>query len=225
MNILIIEDDELTAEFIRRVLTAENHYVTVCADGEAGFTKAKQKKYDAIILDLSLPKKDGLSVCRDLRHLAIMTPLLILSSYADEATKIAGLDTGADDYLTKPFNYKELTARLRSITRRPSLIIQSKLSVDDLVLEPETRTVTRGSLTIQLRPKEYELLEFMMRNPNIVLPKHLLLHKVWQIRSEAASNRLEVYIRHLREKIDKPFKTKLIRTVHGVGYRLDGTPS
>lgn len=220
MNVLVVEDDELTADFVKKVLVAESHYVVLCNDGIDAFEKAKLKKYDVIILDISLPRKDGLSICSDLRRLGITTPVLILSSYADEQTKVNGLDAGADDYLTKPFGYKELTARLRSITRRPSIVVQSNLCVADLLLNPATRSVTRAGNLLKLRPKEYELLEFMMRNPEIVLPKHLLLNKVWQIRSEAASNRLEVNIKHLREKVDKPFSRKLIQTVHGVGYRL-----
>ena len=221
MNILVVEDDELTAEFIKRVLAREHHFVQVCHDGSVGFKKAQSHSYDVVILDISLPGKDGISICRELRRLLVSTPILMLSSYADEQTKITCLDAGADDYMTKPFGYKELLARLRSVGRRPSLVIQSALQMEDVVLNPESHAVTRAGVLLQLRPKEYDLLEFMMRNPNTVLPKHLLLNKVWQIRSESASNRLEVYIRHLREKIDKPFKRKLIKTVHGIGYRFD----
>jgi DNA-binding response OmpR family regulator len=221
MNILVVEDDELTAEFIKRVLTREHHFVQTCHDGIAGFKKAQSHSYDALILDISLPGKDGIAICRELRRLVVNTPILMLSSYADEQTKITCLDAGADDYMTKPFGYKELLARLRSITRRPSVVVQSALALEDVVLDPESHGVSRGGVVLHLRPKEYDLLEFMMRNPNTVLPKHLLLNKVWQIRSESASNRLEVYIRHLREKIDKPFKRKLIKTVHGIGYRFD----
>lgn len=221
MNILVVEDDELTAEFIKHVLIKEHHYVRVCSDGIEGFKNAQSQKYDVILLDISLPNKDGLTICRDLRRLRVATPILILSSYADEQTKVNCLDAGADDYMTKPFGYKELLARFRSITRRPSLVIQSSLQAEDIVLNPESHGVSRGGVELHLRPKEYDLLEFMMRNPNTVLPKHVLLNKVWQIRSESASNRLEVYIRHLREKIDKPFKRKLIKTVHGIGYKFD----
>lgn len=221
MNILIIEDDELTAEFIKRVLTKEHHFVQVSHDGLEGFKKAQTHSYDALILDISLPGKDGMAICRELRRLMISTPILMLSSYADEQTKISCLDAGADDYMTKPFGYKELLARLRSISRRPSAVVQSALHIEDIILDPESHGVSRAGVPLHLRPKEYDLLEFMMRNPNTVLPKHLLLNKVWQIRSESASNRLEVYIRHLREKIDKPYKRKLIKTVHGIGYRFD----
>ncbi len=140
--------------------------------------------------------------------------------YAHEQARIEGLDAGADDYLAKPFSYRELTARLRAVTRRPSMVLQSDLEIGSLKLNPETREVTRSGKKIELRPKEYELLEFMMRNPDIALPRHLLLNNIWHIRSEASSNRLEVCIRHLRRKVDSPFPKKLIQTVHGIGYKL-----
>lgn len=220
MNILLVEDDNLMAEFVKRVLKSENHFVSVAYDGIQGFKKAQASSYDAIILDVLLPSKDGLSICRDLRRLKIMTPILFLTSQYDEKSRVDGLDAGADDYLVKPFSYKELSARLRAITRRPSVVIQSSLVVGDLTLNPEGHSVTRQGRALSLRPKEYDLLEYMMRNPGIALPKHVLLRNVWKIRSESASNRLEVYIRHLRQKVDHPFKRKLIHTVRGVGYKI-----
>lgn len=220
VNILIVEDDELTAEFIKRVLEKDKHFVRVINDGEKGFNKAKTFTFDAIILDILLPSKDGLSICRDLRRLKLGTPILILSSHSDESTKVSGLDAGADDYLVKPFNHRELLARLRAITRRPSIVSQSSLNIGGLTLNPESREVTREGKLLKLRPKEYELLEYMMRNPDVALPRYLLLSKVWQIRSEATSNRLEVYIRSLRQKVDHPFNKNSIQTVRGIGYKF-----
>jgi len=220
VNILIVEDDVLLAEFTKRVLKGEHNYVKVVNDGQDGFEKAQSDYFDAMVLDILLPRKDGLSICSDLRRLKVSTPILILSSQADERSRIAGLDAGADDYLVKPFSHAELTARLRAITRRPSVVAQSALKVGDLTLNPESHDVVRGDKLLDLRPKEYELLEYMMRNPDVALHKHALLSKVWHVRSGAASNRLEVYIRQLRQKVDEPFKQKLIHTVRGVGYKI-----
>lgn len=221
MNILIIEDDTLLAEFTKRSLRLQNHHVSVVHDGSSGFKRAQSGSYDAIILDVLLPGKDGVSICSDLRRMKVETPIMMLSSKTSEESRITGLDAGADDYMIKPFSRNELSARLRAITRRPSVVAQSSLSVFDLTLDPITHTVTRAGQDIHLRPKEYELLEFMMRNQGVALQKHLLLRKVWHIYSKAASNRLEVYIRQLRQKVDQPFSVQLIHTVRGVGYKLD----
>lgn len=220
MNILVVEDDELVAEFIKRALKQQNHYAVSVGDGLEGFKKAQSAEFDAIILDVVLPMKDGLSICRDLRRLKVSTPILILSAQVDEDSRIAGLDAGADDYLVKPFSYRELHARLRAITRRPSSVVQSRLKAGNLALDPDSREVTRNGLRIELRPKEYELLEYMMRNPNTAIPKRVLLSRVWGINSDATSNRLEVYIRHLRGKIGDESKKGLITTVRNVGYKL-----
>lgn len=224
MNILIIEDDTLLAEFTKRSLRAQNHHVSVVHDGSSGFKRAQSGAYDAIILDILLPGKDGLSICNELRRMKVETPIMILSSKTSEESRITGLDAGADDYMVKPFSRNELSARLRAITRRPSTVVQSNLQVGDLILDPVTRRVTRAGTVIGLRPKEFELLEYMMRNQGIALQKHVLLSKVWHIYSKAASNRLEVYIRQLRQKIDQPYESKLIHTVRGVGYTLDVKP-
>jgi DNA-binding response OmpR family regulator len=221
MNILVIEDDDLTADFIKRALKQDGHYVRIAYDGLDGFNKAlKSSTTDAIILDIVLPNKDGLSICKDLRRNKITTPILMLSSHAHEQARVDGLDAGADDYLVKPFSYKELAARLRAITRRPSIVLQSQLAVGNLRLNPETREVYKNEVKIELRPKEFALLEYMMRNPDIVLPRHQLLNNVWHIRSEASSNRLEVYIRHLRQKIDSDPDSHTIQTIHSIGYKL-----
>lgn len=220
MNILLIEDDKLLSEFIKKVLQNDGHFVQVESDGEKGFHSAQKKQYDVIILDIMLPHKDGISICAELRRQKIATPILILSAQTEEDYRVRGLDIGADDYLTKPFSHKELLARIRAITRRPSAVLQSELVVGDLSLSPDGHRVERAGKAIELSPKEYQLLEFLMRNQDTALPKHLILNKVWQIRSTAASNRLEVHVRHLREKVDKPFKKKVIHTVRGIGYKL-----
>lgn len=220
MNILLIEDDNLLSEFIKKVLQNDGHYVQAESDGEKGFISAQKRHYDIIILDIVLPNKDGIAICSELRRQKISTPILILSAQTEEDYRVRGLDVGADDYLTKPFSHKELLARIRALTRRPSAVLQSELVIGDLSLCPDGHRVERAGKVIDLSPKEYQLLEFMMRNQDTALPKHLILNKVWQIRSAAASNRLEVHVRHLREKIDKPFEKKIIHTVRGIGYKL-----
>jgi len=220
VNILIVEDDELLTEYLKRTLMAEGHYVRIAYDGKTGFKKAQNGSYDVIVLDIMLPDKNGLEICEELRRLKIPTPILILSAKTDEASKVTGLNYGADDYLVKPFGDKELLARIRAVTRRPASVIQSSLQVGDLVLDPESHTVTRAGKPLQLRPKEYDLLEYMLRNPEIALSREMLLKKIWHIHSDASSNRLEVYIRQLRQKVDQPFGHKYIQTVRGVGYKL-----
>ena len=220
MNILVVEDDELTSWFVKRVLKTDGHFAQIVSDGQKGFEKAQSPEFDAIILDVLLPSKNGVQICSDLRRLRITTPILILSSKSSEEERITGLDAGADDYMAKPFSYQELRARIRAITRRPSIILQSNLTVGGLTLDPEKREVTRDGQSIRLRPKEYELLEYMMRNPNSALTRRVLLKKVWGVHGDNSSNRLEVHIRQLRTKIDKPFSKKMIKTVHNVGYKL-----
>jgi len=220
MNILLVEDDHLLAEYTKRTLRSAHHHVSVVHDGSAGFKRAKSGSYDAIILDIILPGKDGISICNELRRMAIDTPILMLSSRTNEASRIEGLDAGADDYMIKPFSIEELSARLRAITRRPSVVSQSVLAIGDLTIDPVGHVVQRDGVDLHLRPKEYDLLEFMMRNPNIALSREVLLKRVWGIYSNAASNRLEVYIRQLRKKVDDPFKVHYIQTVRGIGYKI-----
>jgi len=220
MNILIVEDDTLLAEFTKRSLKRAHHHVSVVHDGSAGFRRAVNGSYDAIILDVLLPGKDGLSLCNELRQLHIDTPIILMSSYSTEQTRVSGLDAGADDYIIKPFSNEELGARLRAITRRPSVVSQSALVLGDMRLDPVGHTVYRDDIELKLRPKEYDLLEFMMQNPDIALSRHTLLKRVWGVYSNAASNRLEVYIRQLRKKIDDSFDKKYIKTVRGVGYKF-----
>lgn len=222
MRVLVVEDEELIVEFLKRSLKIEKHDVDVASDGLKGYKKALKAHYDVIILDVMLPMKNGLDICRELRRTGVATPILFLSARNSEAARIQGLDAGADDYLVKPFSYRELNARLRAITRRPSVVPQSELQIANLILNPVSRDVTRGGKLIHLRPKEYALLEYMMRHPNVALPRYELLRNVWGISNDMTSNRLEVYIRHLRNKVDSKYRTKLIHTVRGVGYKISG---
>lgn len=220
MNILVAEDDTLISELIRRALLQQNHYVMVVNDGDRAYSLASSEKFDAIILDIILPNKDGLTICDDLRSHHVNTPIMIVSSKTDDRTLVEGLDKGADDYLIKPFSHAVLLARLRAITRRPSTNLKSEIIYGDLKINCVSREVSRGNKIIKLRPKEYDLLEYFMRYPETALPRHLLLEKVWHVRSNSASNRLEVYIRHLRKKIDDDYPKKLIHTVRNIGYKL-----
>ncbi len=220
MNILIIEDDILVAEFTRRVLNKAGHHVTVANDGNNGYKKACRGVYDVIVLDLYLPGRDGIGLCSDLRRHQVSTPIVMLTSETQEHSKVAGLDAGADDYMVKPFSHAELAARLRAVTRRPAHIVQSKLQAGDLVLDPDERVVMKGNKAVKLSPKEYELIEFLMQNPSIALPRHLILNKVWHVYSQASSNRLEVHIRQLRIKLGELGEEQVIQTVRGIGYRI-----
>lgn len=222
MYTLVVEDDELLSDFIEKTLKLDGHRVDVIHDGLKGFERAQSKNYDSIVLDVMLPHKNGYEICSDLRRLGVTTPIIFLSANSSESEKIAGLDSGADDYLTKPFSYKELQARIRAITRRPSTVSQSKLQLADLVMDPSSRQVTRDNTIIALRPKEYELLEYLLQNQNIALSKQRLLNDVWGVMSESSSNRLEVHIRNLRKKIDKNHQNKLIKTVRNIGYKISG---
>jgi len=220
VQILIVEDDELIAEFIKKTLINEKHKVIIIGEGKKGSEEAHKPFYDAIILDIRLPRMNGLDICDELRKDGITTPILILSSNNTEKTKIAGLDAGADDYLAKPFNYKELHARLRAITRRPSVVLQSVITIDSLSIDTVKHEVKRKGETIYLRPMEYELLVYMAKRQGVALTREQLLGDVWGVVKDNTSNRLEVHIRQLRYKIDKPYKKKLIITVRGIGYKI-----
>ncbi|MDX1765360.1 MAG: response regulator transcription factor [Candidatus Saccharimonadales bacterium] len=220
MRILVVEDDELTLEFLKKSLTKDQHMVDPAVDGAVGFDKALSRKHDLVILDVVLPSKDGISVCADLRELGYKTPILILSSQDTHKARVRGLDAGADDYVVKPFSYDELSARIRALVRRPNKLLPAKLKAANIELDPATHQVKRGDKVIDLRPKEYLLLEYLMRNANRALSREELLQRVWGIGIGNTSNRLDVYIRHLRTKIDEGREHKLIRTVRGKGYML-----
>ncbi|HVG21943.1 MAG TPA: response regulator transcription factor [Blastocatellia bacterium] len=220
MRVLVIEDEIKMAAFIKRGLEEEGIAVDVAADGEDGLFRAKTGRYDLIILDITLPLLDGLEVCRRLRQDRAITPILLLTARDSVEMKVRGLDSGADDYLTKPFAFAELLARMRALRRRDRAEITMSLQVGDLVLDPLTRRVTRANRPIQLTSKEFALLECFMRHPDQVLSRTILAEKVWDETFDAFTNVIDVYINYLRNKIDRDFSTKLIHTVRGTGYVL-----
>ncbi|MFP5264185.1 MAG: response regulator [Blastocatellia bacterium] len=220
MRVLVIEDEIKMAAFIRRGLEEENIAVDVAADGEEGLFRARAGSYDLIILDITLPLLDGLEVCSRLRQDRVTTPILLLTARDSVEMKVRGLDSGADDYLTKPFAFAELLARMRALRRRDRAEISMRLQVDDLVLDPLTRRVTRANRPIQLTSKEFALLECFMSHPDQVLSRTILAEKVWDETFDAFTNVIDVYINYLRNKIDRDFSPKLIHTVRGAGYVL-----
>lgn len=223
MRILIVEDEPKVASFIRRALEEERYAVDVCSDGIQGRDLASEVNYDLIILDLMLPALPGLDVLKELRSGKVKTPILILTARSEVDQRVTGLDAGADDYLTKPFAIEELLARARALLRRaggePSGIVQ----VDDLILNPVTHDVTRGGQRIDLTSKEYALLEYMMRNAGRVLTRTMISEHVWNLDFDTFTNVIDVYIRYLRNKIDRGHTRGLIHTVRGSGYTLKAT--
>lgn len=222
VKILVVEDDDLITEFLKRSLQIDNHKVDFASDGLDGYNMALKNRYGVIILDVMLPMKNGLDVCRDLRENSINTPIIFLSARNSESARVQGLDAGADDYLVKPFSYKELNARIRAVNRRPSPNLQSKITVGNLVLDSNRHEVHSSGELINLRPKEFELLEYMMRRPRQLIPKQELLKEVWGVVPTNASNRLEVCMRNLRQKIDivNLNNDSYIQTIRNKGYRF-----
>jgi two-component system OmpR family response regulator len=220
MRILIVEDEVKLAALLRRGLTEEAHAADVAATGEDALWMAQATAYDAIVLDLMLPGLDGLEVCRRLRAKGVWALVLMLTARDALEDRIGGLDAGADDYLTKPFAFAELLARLRALARRGSPERPAVITVGDLTLDPATHSVRRGDAEIELSPKELSLLETFMRRPNRVLSRFELLEHAWDYDYEHRSNVIDVYIRYLREKIDRPFGRESLETVRGAGYRL-----
>ena len=220
MRILIVEDEVKLAALLRRGLTEESHAADVAATGEDALWMARSTDYDAIVLDLMLPGVDGLEVCRRLRADGVWSPVLMLTARDALEDRIGGLDAGADDYLTKPFAFAELLARLRALARRGAPERPTVIAVGDLVLDPATLRVRRGEAEIELSPKEFALLETFMRRPGRVLSRFELLEHAWDYEYENRSNVVDVYVRYLREKIDRPFGRESLETVRGAGYRL-----
>ena len=223
MRVLVVEDDVKLARLIRRGLVEEDVVVDLAATGDEGLVRAGATEYDAIVLDVMLPGIDGFEVCRRLRADGHWAPVLMLTARADVDDRVAGLDAGADDYLTKPFSFAELLARLRARARRPPLERPTVLEVGDLRLDPATRQVWRGPTEIELSAKEYALLETFMRRAGRVLTRLDLLDHAWDYAYENRSNVVDVYVRYLREKIDRPFGRHSLETVRGQGYRLSGS--
>jgi two-component system OmpR family response regulator len=220
VRILVVEDDVKMASLIRRGLAEEGLAVDVARTGDDALWMAGATEYDAIALDVMLPGVDGFEVCRRLREAGRWSPVLMLTARDAVEDRVAGLDAGADDYLTKPFSFAELLARLRALARRPLPERPATVEVGDLRLDPATHQVWRGELEIPLSTKEFSLLETFMRRPGQVLSRYQLLEHCWDYGYENRSNVIDVYVRYLREKIDRPFGRRSLETVRGAGYRL-----
>ena len=220
MHILLIEDNRRLNLSLKTSLEEEGYAVDTTYDGEEGEAFALAFPYDLIILDILLPKKDGLRVCRDLRSQGVRTSILMLTARDAIEDRVQGLDSGADDYLVKPFAIQELRARLRALLRRDQPEKTGWLQAADLVLDPARHQVMRGDVVIELTTREFALLEYLMRNPNRLVTREMIVTHVWDSSYVSGSNVIDVYIRRLRRKIDEPFELKLLETIRGSGYRL-----
>ena len=220
MRLLVVEDEKKVARFIKQGLEEEGYAVDAAPDGEKGLELALDRVHDLIILDIALPKMDGLQVLQRLRQQGVSIPVLLLTVRATIEDKVLGLDAGADDYLTKPFAFQELLARVRALMRRRAEAEPALLRVADLVLDPARRIVSRGGERIELTAKEFSLLEYFMRNPGRVLSRTQLIEHVWNYDFDTMTNIVDVYVTYLRKKIDSGREPKLIHTVRGVGYVL-----
>lgn len=221
MRILVVEDEHRIANTIKKGLEQENFAVDISYDGIQGYDLASSEEYDVIVLDLMIPGIDGITLCNKLRNNNIHTPILILTAKGQTKDKVDGLNSGADDYLTKPFSFEELLARIRALSRRPKKTLKSILQYKGLSLNPTTYTVIRESKRIDLSSKEFALLEFLLRNTERIVTKDQIITHVWNYDSDILPNTVEVYIKNLRDKIDKPFKTHLIQTIRGFGYKIE----
>ena len=220
MKVLLVEDDPKMAALVRRGLTENGNATDVAPDGEDALWMARAHAYDVIVLDVMLPGRDGFATCAALREAGVWAPVLMLTARDAVGDRVTGLDAGADDYLTKPFSLAELRARLRALVRRGAAERPTVLEVGDLRFDPATQQVCRGETELHLSNKECALLELFMRRPGEVLSRFELLEHGWDIGYENRSNVITVYIRYLREKVDRPFGRHSIETVHGAGYRL-----
>jgi DNA-binding response OmpR family regulator len=221
MRLLIIEDNQRLRNSIKLSLEESGYVVDAAPDGVEGQELAELTPYDAIILDIMLPKRDGLEVCRNLRRQHLRTPILLLTARDAIEDRVKGLDSGADDYLVKPFSLDELQARLRALMRRDAPDKTGVLVAADLELDPATHSTQRAGMPIELTSKEFALLEYMLRNPNWLITRQMAERHVWDYGGASGSNLVDVYIRRLRRKLDDPFEVKLIETVRGFGYRLN----
>ena len=220
MRVLVVEDEQRMAAAIRRGLRFEGLVVDLAGDGEEGLRAARATAYDAVVLDVMMPGLDGFETCARMRKEGIRVPVLMLTARDAVEDRVRGLDGGADDYLTKPFSLSELTARLRALVRRGPIEQDTVLEAGNLRLDPATREVHRGDVEIELSAREFALLETFMRRPGQVLGQLQLLESAWDLGYEQRSNVVEVYVRYLREKVDRPFGVRSIETVRGAGYRL-----
>jgi DNA-binding response OmpR family regulator len=220
MNILVIEDEPKISKFLKKGLETEGYLVDAAMDGEEGLRLAQTNDYDAVVLDLMLPKLDGLSVCRELRASEVLTPILMLTARDGVSDRVTGLDVGADDYLTKPFAFEEFLARLRALVRRGGSSTPPVLQISDLTLNPATHTVERSGNALDLSPTEFRLLHYLMMNAGRALPRTLIEEHVWGSQFDRFTNAVDVYISKLRSKIDKDRDIQLIRTVRNIGYTI-----
>jgi DNA-binding response OmpR family regulator len=224
MRILVVEDNHRLSSSLKMNLAHEGYSVDTAYDGQEGQDLAELTPYDLIILDILLPVKDGLEVCRDLRRRRIQTPILLLTARDSVDDRVQGLDCGADDYLVKPFAMRELLARLRALLRRQQPYQGGQLEMGSLIVDPITHSVERAGQPIELTPKEFALLEYLLYHPNQVVTREMIEQHIWNYDFECESNVIDVYVRRLRRKIDDPFAVKLLTTVRGIGYRLTPAP-
>ena len=222
MRILVVEDEHRIANSIKKGLEQERYAVDVAYTGSDGFDLASTEDYDGIILDVLLPEMNGIEICKELRKNKIHVPILMLTAKGQTQDKVEGLDAGADDYMTKPFSFDELLARVRALTRRQGIILNTILSVEDLSLDNKQYLVKRGSQVIKLSGKEFSLLEYLITHKNTIVTKNQIISHVWDYDADILPNTIEVYIKNLRNKIDKPFisKKSLIHTIRGFGYKV-----
>jgi DNA-binding response OmpR family regulator len=223
MRILLAEDDTALAGFVRKGLEAEHYAVDVSADGEQARALATELDYDVVVLDLNLPRLDGVAILQHIRNRKPNVPILILTARGRVEDRVQCLDLGADDYLVKPFSFSELSARIRALLRRSRLPSESLLRVEDLKLDRVERRVTRGSRPIELTSKEFGLLEYLMRNAGRRVTRAMIIEHVWNLSFDSSTNLVDVYINYLRRKIDDGYAQKLIHTIRGVGYELSGS--
>lgn len=220
MRILLVEDEPQIADFIARGLSENGHSVDIARDGEEALEWPSAADFDIIILDVMLPSIDGIEVCRTLRGQGLRTPILMLTARDAVEDRVRGLDSGADDYLIKPFAFAELLARVRALSRREPALLGTKLEVGDLVMDTATRHVMRSGAELELTAKEFALLEYLMRHPNQVLSRTVIAEHIWNYDFDNVTNVIDVHVKNLRKKIDEGFEGKLILTVRGAGYRL-----
>ena len=224
MRILVVEDEHRIAHSLQKGLEQERFAVDVAYTGNEGYDFASTEEYDMIVLDLMLPGMDGIEICKELRKKNIHTPILLLTAKSQVFEKVNGLNSGADDYLTKPFSFEELLARVRALLRRKGTVVQTTLSIEDLVMDVARFEVKRGNEIISLTGKEFSLLEFLLSKKNQIVTKDLIIQHIWNFDADILPNTVEVYIKKLRDKIDTKFPSKkqLIKTIRGFGYKLVG---
>ena len=222
MKLLLVEDDKDIARFVKKGLLENSFYLDVTSDGEEGLYFATHRSYDLIILDIMLPKMDGLEILKRVRGIGVQTPVIFLTARDTEKDIVQGLDLGADDYISKPFSFNELLSRIRAILRRGKVdTTPSRIQIANLVLEIDGHRVYRDKVKIELTPKEYVLLEYLMRHPGQVITRTMISTNVWDYHFDPGTNVIDVHVSHLRNKIDKGFEPKLLHTVKGVGYVLE----